>query len=82
VTMKRMPNPADVAKEEARAQRRDMRRLGALLLAEARHQTVLLQQLVDLGLANKAALDSMQQPDPFSVAGLAKADDDSPYIGG
>lgn len=84
MTMRQMPNPVEAAKEEARAQRRDMRRVGSLLLAEMRVQSELLHRLVQLGEANKAALDAMQgpEPDPFSVRGLATAEDDTPFIGG
>jgi hypothetical protein len=79
-----MPNPAAKAEAELRAERRDMRRMGALLLGELRMQTVLLERLVQLGEANKAALDAMQagEPDPFSVRGLGNAEGGTPFIGG
>ena len=79
-----MPNPADKMALEAKAQATNLRRLGALLLAEARVHTMLLNRLVELGEHSKAALDAMQQGEPgeYSVRGLAEAEPETPFIGG
>lgn len=89
----RMPNPLDkVASSEQVAavgelivqQWKAQDRWATEVLAVLQSQVALLEQLVALGQANKAALDAMQagEPGEFSVRGLADADKDSPFIGG
>ena len=85
----RMPNPMDGLKADAEATRRDQRRLGALLLAEIRHQTVLLSQIVTLLQEQSAKVDAMvdemgKEPNPYSVSGMGNGADetDSPFLGG
>jgi len=81
-----MPNPAAKAEQGFRELATTTRRVGALLLAELRTQTVLLHRMQEIMDDNKRALDAMQagEVSEFSVKGLPQADaeDDSPFIGG
>lgn len=87
----RMPRPPQAASSEQVAA------LAELLVQQWKAQeqwanAVLerLDALVALGQMNKAALDAMQEKDPFSVQGLGTAstdeaiadEPDSPFIGG
>ena len=91
-----MPNPAEKVLGKA-ATSEQVAALAELIVQQWKAQeqwanAVLerLDALVALGQANKAALDAMQQPDPFSVQGLGQAsteqaiadEPDSPFIGG
>ena len=96
----RMPNPVDKVQNTYvmnAASAEQVKALAELLVQQWKAQEHWAQQVLErldamvaLGQANKAALDAMQEKDPFSVQGLGTAtteeavadEPDSPFIGG